>query len=194
MVFGLLPFFVLGCSLAERIDKEVGKNQSPQTLTSAENIFQVTVPGNWQQRTDLNQNAELQAANLIGELYVMIIRSDKRDYGKSVNLDSVVKASQDNLKAAAKNPFFTEPVAVRINGYDAKQFEAGGEIQNLNIKYLYAIVETPGNYYQIITWTTNSRFEKNKGVLSEVINSFKEIDDGNSNQPSNLSSNSNIKN
>ena len=194
IVFGLLPFFVFGCSLADRINKEVSKNKTPQTLNSTDNNIQITVPGNWQKRTDLHDDAELQAANLMGEQYVIILRESKADFGKAFNLDSLTKIARDNLKTAAKDTFFTEPVAVKINGYDAKQFEAGGEIENIKIKYLYAIVETPNNYYQIITWTMNSRFEKNKGILSEVIYSFKEIGSGNSVSPANFNTNLNIKN
>jgi hypothetical protein len=61
-----------------------------------------------------------------------------------------------------------------VSGNQALQFDADGEVQNMKLKYLYSVVETPQNYYQIITWTLASRYQDNRPQLIDVINSFKE--------------------
>ena len=53
----------------------------------------------------------------------------------------------------------TEPISLTVNGYPARQFEAGGELEGIKAKYIYAVVETPQNFYQIMAWTLSSRVE-----------------------------------
>jgi len=188
LIFGLLLCLVSGCSLVSRIKKEVDKSQTPQVLISTDNICQITVPGNWQKQPDLHEDATIQAASPLRGQYLIIIRESKADFGKNFTLDSLTEISRDNFKEVATDTFLTEPIAVNINGYQAKQFETSGEIDNIKIKYLYAVVETPNNYYQIITWTLNSKFDANKSIFLEAINSFKEISDNNSMPPPKLES------
>jgi len=175
-VFGVLLFAVLGCSLVNKIQKEVAKTQTPQTLTAADGSCQITVPGDWKTLPELNAEATLQAGNLFGERYIVVIREGKEDYGKKADLNFFTNLVRDNFKQMAAEPVLSEPVSVNINGYAAQQFEAGGEVDNIKVKYLYATVETPANFYQIITWTLSSRYVENKPIFSEVINSFKELD------------------
>ncbi len=174
--FGILLCAVLGCSLANSIKKEVERSQSPQVIVSKDNICQLTVPGNWKQLSDLHEDAIIQAANLVGEQYVIVLRDDRKDFGKNFTLDSMTEISRNNFTEAAAETNLTEPVSVKINGYDAKKFEASGEIDNIKIKYLYGIIETPNNFYQVITWSLNSKFDANKNSFLEAINSFKETD------------------
>jgi len=175
-VFGIFLTAVLGCSLFNKIKKEVEKTQTPQTLTASDGSSQIVVPGNWQTRSDLNDEATIQAGNLIGEVYVVVLRESKEDYGKKTDLDFFTNLVRDNFKGTVTEPVLSEPISLNINGHAAKQFETGGEMDNINIKYIYTTVETPKNYYQIITWTLASRYTENKVKLLEVSNSFKEID------------------
>ena len=167
-------FFALGCSAINKIQKEVEKTQSPQVLTSTDGLYQITVPGTWQTESGLNAQATLQASNRIGELFVIIIRESKEDFGKKVDLNFVTEAIRDNLKKVLTDAVLSEPVSATVNGYPAQEFEATGEVQNIKLKYQYAVIETPQNYYQIITWTRSSRFDENLPQLMEIINSFKE--------------------
>lgn len=177
-LFASFLFVVLGCSMVDKIKKEVEKTQSPQVLTSTDGKYQLTVPGNWKTETELHDQAELQAANRIGELYVIVIRESKEDFSDNTDVAFVTENARSNLREAAANLVMSEPAAVNINGNRALQFEASGEVDNIKAKYLYAIVETPQNFYQIMTWTLTSRFDRNKDVLQGVINSFKEISGG----------------
>lgn len=174
IVFGLFLCAVLGCGVFNQIKKSIEEAQKPQVMTSTDGKCQVTVPGSWQKQTTLNDVATIQAANLLGELYVIVIPESKEDIDKSVNLDFVTNVIRENLTKSINSTVFSEPVSVTINGMPAKQFEVSGEAENVKIKYLYAVVDAPQTYYQVVTWTLTSRFESNKDKLLEVINSFKE--------------------
>lgn len=182
IAFGALLFVVLGCSAIREIQEGVGKAQSPQVLTATDGSCQLTVPSTWRTETVLNELATLQASNRLGEQYVVVIRENKEDFGKSANLTVITDAIRDNLRLAVTNPVFSDSIPATVGGFPARQFEASGEVSGLKAKYLYAVVDTPQNYYQIITWTLTSRFEENRPKLMEVINSFKE--NAAANQPS----------
>lgn len=169
--FGLLFFVLLGCSMFK---------QEPQTITSDDGSCQLTVPGNWSKQTGLNKEATLQAANPREEVYVIVIRETKSDFPPGTTLDKVVDVVQDTARKNITSAEIATPSSTTIGGFPAKQFEAGGTVSGLKAKYLYAVVESPTSYYQIMTWTLADRYDKNKTVLQNAINSFKEIGGGNS--------------
>lgn len=173
-IFGIFLFFVLGCGAFNAIKKGIEETQKPQTMVSSDAKCQITVPGSWRKQTGLHDDAIIQAANPLSELYVIVIPDNKVDFGKSANLDFITKLVRDNLNQTVTAPVISEPVATTINGLPAKQFEVSGEVENIKIKYIYAVIDAPQNYYQVIGWTLTSRYETNKGKLMEVINSFQE--------------------
>jgi PsbP len=177
LVFAVLLFVVLGCSsFMEGFKKGYNKSAEGETkvMTSTDGTYQLTVPGDWTTQTDLNSLATLQAANPGEELYVIVIKESRAGFPKSTNLDAVTKVVRDNMKTTVTNAQISEPVSVNINGNNGKQFEVAGTISGLQAKYLYAVIETTGNFYQIMTWTLAPRFDANKTKLQNVINSFKE--------------------
>ncbi|HEX8735240.1 MAG TPA: hypothetical protein VF721_07970 [Pyrinomonadaceae bacterium] len=182
LIFGLFLFVVLGCGVFNKIKKEIESTQAPQTLISTDGKCQITVPGNWKKQTDLHDEATLQAGYLMGELYVIVLPETKQSFGSSVDIDYVTRAVREGLGGTVTGLVLSEPVPTIINGLPARQFEASGEVEKLKVTYLYAVVDAPQNYYQVITWTLTPRFQNNKGKLQEVISSFKETG-GNSELP-----------
>ena len=181
LIFGLFLFVALGCGVFNKIKKEIEIAGEPQTLISTDGKSQITVPGNWKKQTDLHNDATLQAANLMGELYIIVIPESKQGLGKSIDLDYATKAVRESLNGTVSGLVLSEPVPTTINGLPARQFEASGEVEKLKVTYLYAIVDAPQSFYQVITWTLTPRFQSSKGKLQEVINSFKET--GSNNEP-----------
>lgn len=183
IVFGVLLFAVLGCSLVGKIKEGIEKGQTPQVLTSTDGKFQLTVPGNWKTETILNEQAPLQAASRFSELYAIVIPESKEDFAENADIDFITGIVRGNLQKTASDAVLTEPVAVNINGYNARQFEASATVQNIKAKYIYAVIETPGSYYQVMTWTLASRYDKGKDTLINVINSFKELNGSDAKTP-----------
>lgn len=174
LIFGLFLSFVLGCNVFNKIKQEMESSQTPQIITSDDGKHQITVPGDWKKQTNLNDQASIQAAKPRAELYVVVITDGKDGFGDTVNLDFVTDSVRKNLTESVVGAVFSEPIPVTINGLPAKQFEVKGEVDKIKVTFLYAIVEAPQSFYQVITWTLTPRFENNRGKLLEVINSFKE--------------------
>lgn len=177
IVFAVLLFSVLGCSLVGKIKEGIEKSQQPQVLISTDGKFQLTVPGSWKTETVMNDVATLQASNRIGELYTVVIRESKEDFAQAVDLDAYTEVVRGNLQKATTDSALAEPIVTNVGGFPAREFEASATVKNMKIKYFYAVIETPQGFYQIITWALASRYEKGKETLIGVIDSFKEISD-----------------
>lgn len=63
---------------------------------------------------------------------------------------------------------------VTINGNQALQYTLEASIDNINIVYLAAVIETPTHYGQLMAWTVKSKWDEYEEEYTELINSFKE--------------------
>jgi hypothetical protein len=174
----VLLSFTLGCSFFNQIKKQIDESQKPKTVSSTDNKSQLTVPGNWSIEKDLNQEATLQVANRFAEQYAIVISESKQDFPAKFDLDSFADIIMKNAKQTITSPIVSEIKTITINGYPAKQFEIEGTLDNIKAKWLYTMVDAPKNYHQILNWTLVSRYEQNKPVFLELINSFREIEAG----------------
>lgn len=172
----LLLFVALGCSAINQIKKKVEETQKPKVLDCTDRRCQLTVPGRWQVETDLNDSANFQAGNRFAEQYAIVISESKKDFTDETTLDDYVELISKDIPNVINDAEVSETRSLTINGYPAKQFEVGGSVDKIRAKWIYTFVEAPKNYHQILTWTLTSKYEENKPVLLEVVNSFKELD------------------
>lgn len=183
--FAVLLVTVLGCSsfmegFKKGVEKGVGESnkttkEATQTITSEDGSSTLSVPTGWSKQTDLNAEATLQVANPREELYLIVIREPKTDFPKSTTLETLVKLVRTNAEKSITDAQFSEPTATTIDGFSAKQFDVSGTVSGIKAKYLYAVIETPKNYYQVMSWTLADKYIENKSKLQDAINSFKEI-------------------
>jgi hypothetical protein len=68
-----------------------------------------------------------------------------------------------------------EPKYFKIKGNNAVEYEIFGVYGNTDISYLHTTVETDKNYHQILVYTSQSDFDRNKPEFKKVINSFQEV-------------------
>jgi hypothetical protein len=172
----VLAVFVLGCSYFNQVKKEIEKVQEPQIMTATDGKSQLSVPGTWSAQKDLNDNASIQAGNLLAEQYAIVISESKEDFSSKMTLNDYADVIRKSAKQTLTDAVLTETKPVTINGYPAVQFEVDGSVSNIKAKWLYTLVNAPNNFHQILAWSTASKYEKNKPVFVDVINSFKEIE------------------
>lgn len=182
----LLLLFTFGCSMANKLVNEYDKTQPPKILTSDNGKTQISVPSSWTVDKELNTVADIQASNRLGEQYVVVITENKTSFGQKFDLDYVTKFIQDDMLKKMTNGQILGQSDATVGGFPAKLFEATGEISNVKVKYLYALVNGPQNFHQIITWTLQERYDENKSKLQAVIDSFKDSDDTPPSAPGNV--------
>ena len=142
-------------------------------FTNTEGNLQVEVPSNWVP-LDLNDEAVIQVGNPAKEIYLIVIPEVKIDL-HGWNLDKHSKITMGNLLYLVDFPEISEPEIMKINGYDAIQYEIQGAADGINITYILTTVETPQYFNQILAWTLTSRYQKNKKTLKRAIESFQEV-------------------
>lgn len=143
-------------------------------MTSTDGRSQLTVPTDWSSRTDLNDVAILQAANLAKEQYVIVIDDNKADF-TNATLNDHSQITSQLIVDGLTSPQITQPVPVTINGYAALQREIHGSFDNINVVYLHTSIETPTRFYQVLTWTLKSKYAENRSIFEQVTQSFQEI-------------------
>ncbi len=147
----------------------------PKVLTSKDGGSQITIPASWKEETTLNMEAVLQASDAVNEMYVVVLENSKQDF-EDMRVEKYSELTRATLMERITSPQMGTPSSLIINGYPAIQCEIRGTVQNVRIAYLHVAAESPNHFYQILTWTLPSRFDKNRAQLEEVTRSFKEID------------------
>lgn len=159
--------------LSDRLASSSGKNQ--KTIRSTDGCCLISVPSNWNEEKTLNEQANLQAANRLKELYVIVISEPKEDF-ENMTLEGHSELTRKSFIQSLNAPQAAGPVSVTVDKNRAVQYEISGGINNVKIVALHTTVETAKHYHQILAWTIKSRIDKNRPILQNVIQSFKEAD------------------
>jgi len=166
IAIAMLVLVVAGCKQLQSIAK-------PSTLKSTDGKFQITVPAGWQENSTLNDKADIQAANPLKEMYVIVLSEAASDFSEDVTLDQytdvTLNSMKSNLGAAAAA---TQPMPVSINGNQGMQYELQGETKKVKLAYVVTTVQSADHFHQIVTWTLQSKFDGNRKTLQDVAASF----------------------
>ena len=143
---------------------------------STDNGSRLSVPGRWEERGDLNAEANLQVADLRAEEYLIVISEPKSDFPGNWTFRNHADVTRqlllDNLGTAAS---VSSPSQLTINGRQAVQYEIRAEIQGLQVVYLHTTVDGANTYHQLLAWTLANRYPNNQSVLQTAIGSFQEV-------------------
>lgn len=177
LALALVLFTTLGCSFINQVKKEVEKSQTPKDVFATDNSCKITVPGNWQSRTDLQEDAILQVANTFSEQYAVVISESKSDFSEDTTLTDYAGLLKSATKQNVSDITFSEIKNIQINGLPAVQYEAEGTVDKIKIKWIFNLLDGGKTYHQLVLWTLPSKYEQNKPVFDNVINSFKDLSD-----------------
>jgi hypothetical protein len=152
----ILPVFIVGCA---------GK---PRVLKSADGTSQLTVPGGWKPVFDLNKEADVQAADKSRNLFVTVFKEDQ----PGNNLEMLAYYAGEQIRVKLQNGVASKSYPTTISGNQAFKFDASGTLNGEKFKFLGAVVKANQNYFKIITWTSEAKYESYKSELLGVIESF----------------------
>jgi hypothetical protein len=167
---GLAVCGIVGVGMLTLLGQEV----EPSTITATDGQSQITLPVGWSVQKDLHDDAELQAANLRQEQYVIVLTENKADF-VDTDLASYADVVLDSFLENVETEDRPTGRSVSINGAKALQYEIRGTVDNIKVVYWLTAVEGSQNYYQVLTWTLASKAEQNAPILQEVAQSFREV-------------------
>ena len=153
----------------------LNKNELSNNIVAktSDGSAQLTFPKGWKNTVASNPQNILFYSNIYG--CVAVIRDSKSMFSSDFTIDDYTTIITNNVADQIKNPVVTGPITTSVNNYSAQQFEIQGELQKVKFKYLCTIIESSNSYYQVIAYTTQDLYDKNKSSLVKIVNTFKEI-------------------
>lgn len=174
-LFFIVPFilmlFLSSCALNDIIS-EFENTSETQTITSAESGLSMVFPKSWKKQNDLNEEASVQMGYPVKEQYMIVLEEKKEDFVDDFTLDDYISIILSNMQTAVEASENTEITDVKINGLSAKQFEISGAVERIKIKYLITCVENDDVFYQITSWSLQSKYDACKPIFEEILGSI----------------------
>lgn len=164
----------------ETTKSETAKDKKAKTkdFKSPDNKVQITIPDNWTQLDELKQinpKVSIPVGNKAAEKYAVVVSTSKENFSEKITLDQCYETVAKYLKQTITNAEISEVKDAEINGRKAKTFVIKGEINNIKVSYVYAIVDSPKAFHEVSTWTLTTKFDESKDELTKVVTSFKEL-------------------
>jgi hypothetical protein len=175
--------FLFACGSKEQTTQQTQKETEPaadapvesaDVITGSDKVCSITAEGGWKPASGLHQKAQLQASNSYGDMYLVVF-SEKKDRYSGVTLEEYSEVTRGHVLKTLASPSISVPVQVTINGNRGLQHEIHGYVRNAKIAYLHTALETPLYFHEIIAWTPDDRFKRNRYALDHAIDSFKEV-------------------
>ena len=153
-----------------RYSKQQGDSSSRLIIDDYKQ-FQFRVPANWSYRTDLNDEASIQLANLRKEEYLVLFDHLKEDVG-NLTLKEYADVLNEDMKLNSSS--FRGPKELTINNLNALKYEMSAEVNNMKIDYMVVFIEGERNNYFLMMWTLPSKKSAAWPKFAAIINSFQE--------------------
>lgn len=147
--------------------------------------FGLNYPASYVKTFNLNEDALLQMSNVASEKYSLVIQDEKAglEYFK-LAFENVGEATTfftkgiiENLKNVKKS----EVKMRKIGNYNAAELLIEATDLNeetneeLNLFYVFTLIESPEFYYQVMSWTLAENKSKFEQEFRTIANSFQEF-------------------
>lgn len=146
-----------------------------QILTNEEAGIQITLPDGWTSTDDLHGSAELQAANLDRQLYLVVVAENSAELarlGLKENAANYRELLIDDM-SSYDSALSTDVAFVGDNF--ASQYEIRGRAgDDTSVVYLHTTVLAEGTYYQVVTWTSPDQYQFYRSDLRTIVDTFRE--------------------
>lgn len=127
----------------------------------------------------LNENASLEYQNGQRELYAIVIEEEKKtlnDYGLEYDLEAYARQAARSIDSS----FTGKPGPQLIGKLKAAHIALKGKYINggsaFDMVYRLTVIETPTRFYQLLIWTLDKNYEKNRADMEHIESSFAEAE------------------
>lgn len=165
----ILYFVVMFISLV--LITGCGLSNYDKTISSYNNIYEVTVKDDWVKadKGSLNAKAELELKGLRTEKYVMILNDKASDF------ESYDDWSNNVITNNSNNYSFEESDVknIKIGDYDSRYVEIEKEYNNTSMYMRIYFINGKDNYAQLFMWTEYKNKDKVSGEFDQILESLK---------------------
>lgn len=144
--------------------------------------YSISIPSYLTATSGMHQQASAQYENKEKEFYLLVIDESKADM-TAYDLDYDIDTYYKNIVSTPFKDFIKDgkisiPGRQEINGAKALITNIEGLVENTNIFYKLAVIETTNKFYQVVIWTRADQREKYEKDMITIIESLKEIGEG----------------
>jgi hypothetical protein len=155
------------------------KKETVFTEVKVNDRYAISIPDYLQPCADIQPDASLQYQNVEKEIYAIVINEKKstmQNYDLDYDIDTYFKniTSQgfvDNIKDGK----ISIPGRQTINGNKALIADVSGKMEQNEVYYKLALIESPYEFYQVLIWTKADSKTTIEADMMKVIESFKEL-------------------
>ncbi|MDV6012797.1 hypothetical protein [Haloechinothrix sp. LS1_15] len=148
-----------------------------ETVVASDGLSQVRAPAYWDDLPE--EMRDMEAVIAIGEPFTKVSvevfsypQEDYASFDDSATLTEEWLRSGDFGETSIENSDETT-----IDGMRAINYEVTAEVDGVNQVLWWVVVRGERAYYDVVGWTVPSEREANEPVITEVMESFEEIDD-----------------
>lgn len=138
-----------------------------QQIYSSDKRISVRVPDSWRKQ-ELVPGAAIGAAQAGDETYVVVLVDSKADFDAKIGVSDYAAIVQQQLANNVKNGSLLEQRSLTVAGLPAERFVFQGSVEGVKIAYVVTLIESDKQYYRVLTWTSQSRLDKNKELLQNI--------------------------
>ena len=159
----IVSFSLTACSLKD------------ETLSDQDGTISVTMPSLWLKIDSLNVDATIKIGNPLYEAYFIVISEPKLDFPEGYTLAQYSDLTRGIIRKRSKD--FSELIDntfTVINGMNAVKYTIDTTVEDIRLRYWHVAVGSDSHFYQLVSWSSPSRFNSNKESFLKIIESFRE--------------------
>lgn len=131
--------------------------------------YQITVPGKWQELNVIDFDVDLSAG--IEEEIKYTIGMIEPMYGRTLTLSEMVQTIEESL-GINLNEEESGYTSVKLSGFEGIRFEMTGDVEGINLTYLFTVINAEDDIVQIISWTATDMYADYRDEYIQVHDSF----------------------
>lgn len=133
--------------------------------------FKLSIPQDWQQAkaNELSDSADIELKNNTGTAYFMVLSEKKKEFDSF----SAFKNSTDSSDLGEKRDETKE--SIEYNGLKGERRTFFAKKDNIDVYYIYDLLEGKEYYMQSISWTQATDKEMNEAQMKSLMASLSEL-------------------
>ena len=151
--------FVIGAGAAgfKAASEAIEEASAEKMFTTDDGLVSIDGQTFWTNVDTGSPDASLEIGNLLREEYLLIITEPKSDFPQDFGLLDYANLVGETMADTLEDPPAIELSNTQINGMNAYQHEMRGKSDGLDIVWWNTYLEGTDHYYQVISWTLQSK-------------------------------------
>ena len=147
---------------------------------SPDGIVFVSVPSGWNLNdTGIYPGAAIQVGDDANSEYLIVTEKSQSEIGSNATINDYLTTVKKVFATILSNPTWGNTSNITIGGCKGLALQVSGTRTRDNANLVFFINILTGNkqpfFYNLCSWTTSNKVDKNKANLEKMINSFQEV-------------------